>query len=53
LVEKLIYSGNHILSESAIGAVYEDIQIDVVLPGSEETDEASGKSRMKLERVIR
>jgi hypothetical protein len=53
LVEKLIFSGNHVLSESAVGAVYEDIQIDVVLPGSQETAEASGKNRMKLEGVMR
>lgn len=52
LVEDLMYAGNHLLSDSAVAAVYGEIQVDMVLPG-QEVDEVSKKDRMKLERVMK
>lgn len=52
LVEDLMYAGNHLLSDSAVAAVYGEIQVDMVLPG-QEVDDVSKKDRMKLERVMK
>ena len=52
LVEDLMYAGNHLLSDSAVAAVYGEIQVDMVLPG-QEVDEVSKKDRMKVERVMK
>lgn len=52
IVEDLMFAGNHLLSQSAVAAVYGEIQVDMELPG-QEVEEVSKKDKTKVERVMK
>ena len=55
LVQNLIFVGNRALHQAALAATHEDLDIDVILPGSPDIplSRVEKKNKDKLERIMK